>query len=670
MCTGRMAGNGVAPLSSDDGMVIDFEDLAHGSLGEVYEHGSGHRFRSLPGRGTSTETMWIRGIPEKYASKVLHPLNYGRRIVLDRPDGATFTLASLDYAAGRWSESGDATVTGFFSDGSTQSRTIGFSTRTLSTLELGWEHLLSVEINYAGGANEAYGALDNFILGGGGGGDDGGNDGGDGGDDGGGGTSDAIVNFEGSSVGSILSGVYLESGFTFTNYPGRGGTAKEPLQIHGSGQGYASKVLQPSNWGRRIEIIRDGGGVFDLARLDYAAGRWGEAGDFVLTGTFAAGGTQSISGVFTSRQLSTLVLNWMGLTVVSINFAGRINDAYGAIDNLHFQIAGGGGGGDGGSGGGDQDTGGQVRLGSWTVHGNMPVPMMEGQVAELDGSVYLWGGFNSGWTWLSQVHGYRYNTTTGTWSRLADLPAPITHGQAVSHNGKIYLFGGYANNGDFLGNTDKVYVYDPATNNFSHWGTMPYAISGHGAVKDGARVHLLGGHLRDSQNKFTGNSVRHVSIDLSNPGAGWRNEPDVPAGRDHVAAELIGGRIYYFAGQVNDDEYTGVRSELWRYDLAARTWSAGASMPDGGHGHVDQATVVYQGRIISVAGNINGKKLENYSDDVFLYDPANDKWSLLGTVPDWRRGSHVALLGDTLWVFGGGTSYPHANVWSAKLSIV
>ncbi len=121
---------------------------------------------------------------------------------------------------------------------------------------------------------------------------------------------------------------------------------------------------------------------------------------------------------------------------------------------------------------------------------------------------------------------------------------------------------------------------------------------------------------------------------------------------------------------MNDDEYTGVRSELWRYDLATKLWSSGAAMPDGGRGHVDQATVVYNGKIITVAGNINGKVLENYSDEVFMYDPAADTWSLLGTVPDWRRGSHVALINDTLWVFGGGTSYPHANVWSAKLITV
>lgn len=308
-------------------------------------------------------------------------------------------------------------------------------------------------------------------------------------------------------------------------------------------------------------------------------------------------------------------------------------------------------------------------MGEWTLHPDMPVQMMEGGIAELDGRVYLWGGFNNGWTWISQRHGYRYDVANGSWHRVADLPAPVTHGQSISWEGRIYFFGGYANNGDFLGNTDEVWVYDPAADEFSEWGRIPYRISGHGAVLIDTRVHLLGGHLRDGQNQFIGNSTRHVSIDLLNPEAGWRDEPDVPAGRDHVAAEFIDGKIYYFAGQEKDDEYEGVQDEMWAYDVATGLWSERTPMPDGGRGHVDQATVSYGGHIITVAGNINGPVLTNYSDEVFCYDPESDTWTVLGFVPDWRRGVHATIIGETLWVFGGGTSYPRANVWSAPLSV-
>ena len=122
--------------------------------------------------------MWIRGVPEGYASNVLHSTNFGRKFVLDRPDGATFSLERFDYAAGRWPQTGDAIVTGYFAGGASTSVTAKFTNRTLQTLTLDWENLTHVEINHAGGMNDAYGAVDNFVVSSGGGddGDDGGGD--------------------------------------------------------------------------------------------------------------------------------------------------------------------------------------------------------------------------------------------------------------------------------------------------------------------------------------------------------------------------------------------------------------------------------------------------------------------------------------------------------------
>ena len=91
-------------------------------------------------------------------------MNWGRRIVVDRADGATFALSSFDYAAGQWGEAGDATVTGYLANGSTQTSTISFNGRTAQTLALNWSNLARVDVNFAGGVNHAYGSVDNFVF--------------------------------------------------------------------------------------------------------------------------------------------------------------------------------------------------------------------------------------------------------------------------------------------------------------------------------------------------------------------------------------------------------------------------------------------------------------------------------------------------------------------------
>ena len=106
----------------------------------------------------------MHGTGQGFASKMLQSGGWGQKIVVNRADAAAFTISSFDYAAGRWGEAGDATVTGFFANGSSQSTSYSFSGKAAQTLTLNWSTLLRLEINFSGGVNSAYGTLDNFVF--------------------------------------------------------------------------------------------------------------------------------------------------------------------------------------------------------------------------------------------------------------------------------------------------------------------------------------------------------------------------------------------------------------------------------------------------------------------------------------------------------------------------
>lgn len=306
-------------------VVVDFESAAIGQIASGIYTEDGFTFSNRPGGGgTTLQPLVVHGSQQGYAGKVLSTTNWGRRIDIAKDGGGTFDLASFDYAAGRWGEAGDFTVTGTFAAGGTDTRTASFSGKTLATLALDWTGLEMVTVNFSGGVNAAYGAVDNFVFGEG---------------DGGGGDEQVSVDIEPAAVGQIPSGSYTEDGFNFQNLPGDVGATQtlQPLIVHGPSQGYASKVFSTTNWGRRIDVTH-AGESFDIASFDYAAGRWGEAGDIVVRGTFAAGGTITRQVTFNSKTMSTLELDWQDLTLLSINFAGGVNSAYGALDNFVFVV--------------------------------------------------------------------------------------------------------------------------------------------------------------------------------------------------------------------------------------------------------------------------------------------------------------------------------------------
>ena len=78
--------------------------------------------------------------------------------------GQETTVERFDFGAGRWNEPGEFVLTGRFADGSVETRTISFSNRDLVTLELNWENIVSFDLSAAGGVNNAYFAVDNFVF--------------------------------------------------------------------------------------------------------------------------------------------------------------------------------------------------------------------------------------------------------------------------------------------------------------------------------------------------------------------------------------------------------------------------------------------------------------------------------------------------------------------------
>ncbi|MCA1367020.1 hypothetical protein I6F15_06360 [Bradyrhizobium sp. BRP14] len=97
----------------------------------------------------------------------------------------------------------------------------------------------------------------------------------------------------------------------------------------------------------------------------------------------------------------------------------------------------------------------QPGAGQWHSAAPMPSERSEVAVAELDGKIYVVGGFSK----ANDLE--TYDPRADRWSRGAPPPQPLHHAGTVGLNGKLYVIGGYS---DGWTPVASLYEYDPARN--------------------------------------------------------------------------------------------------------------------------------------------------------------------------------------------------------------
>ena len=296
------------------GRAATFEGLAEGSRSDQVVD-AGRRFVALNRFGGSSEVVAF-GRGSGYASGALTTLNWGDTIRVTHADAGTpFSVSTLDLAAGRWGEAGDAVITGVRADGSrTDPVTVGFASRAFSTVQLQMSGIVALDVAFGGGANAVYGAIDNVIFA-----DDDGP------------PPSADITFEDVPVGTYDTITPANGGRVFAS---DGAGRPKPFLVQGTGEGFASTVLTTADWGDTLFV--DPRANSTVASVDVGAGRWGEAGDVTIRGISSVGGDQVRTVSFSGRGLATVELGWRNMIALIFSFGGGVNDASGVIDNVRY----------------------------------------------------------------------------------------------------------------------------------------------------------------------------------------------------------------------------------------------------------------------------------------------------------------------------------------------
>ena len=179
--------------------------------------------------------------------------------------------------------------------------------------------------------------------------------------------------------------------------------------------------------------------------------------------------------------------------------------------------------------------------GSISFSTDNPQPARVSGVSSWNGKIYSFGGTVAPNVYSNKL--YEFDPQTEVWTELAAMPINgETKGEIV--NGKLYVFGGY--NGTA---SNKIDIYDIASDTWETQLTMPFTISGHATAIIGTKIYLVGDYSNlTSLASFetTDNTFTTLASNLT--------------GRRHCAAEGVNGQLIAIGGNTTSSIQSSISS--------------------------------------------------------------------------------------------------------------
>ena len=303
-----------------------------------------------------------------------------------------------------------------------------------------------------------------------------------------------------------------------------------------------------------------------------------------------------------------------------------------------------GGGSDGGSGGpGGTPTAptsptSKVNGGQWSGRAPMIEANSELAVAELNGKLYVLGGYpaNRQTALTVQV----YDIASDSWTLGPSLPQPNNHGMAAGANGKVYLIGGQPTDLSEGPYADTVYELDPGRGTWVEKAKMPTARSSGVAVVHDGRIYVAGGR-----------PPRGSDFAVYDPKSdSWQTLPNLPSQRNHMTGAAIQGRIHIVGGRLGQGLSANMTTVHEVFDPQTGGWTTAAPMLRARSG---MNGVMARG-CFHVWG---GEGPAGMFADHDSYDPRNNQWTALNDMPIPVHGVYgSAFVDGVIWASGGGTN--------------
>jgi N-acetylneuraminic acid mutarotase len=281
----------------------------------------------------------------------------------------------------------------------------------------------------------------------------------------------------------------------------------------------------------------------------------------------------------------------------------------------------------------------------WSTRAQLLEPYSEIAVAEVNGKIYVLGGYPSTRRYVDTVQ--VYDPALDTWESSVPLPQPMHHTVAIGVDGVLYVLGGeisdngLANQGIYI---DTVYAFDPSTATWTQKASMPTARSAGGAAVVDGKIYVAGGRPPHGSDFAMYDPIADA----------WTVLPNLPTQRNHLAVGALDGKVYVFGGRFGGSVGSEMTDIVEVFDPATGAWARAASMlsPRAGLNGVTARGCFY-----SFGGEGNASDPRGIFEQNEVYDPRTDSWMSLEPIPTPVHGvTGAAYVGGWIHLPGGGIS--------------
>jgi len=264
--------------------------------------------------------------------------------------------------------------------------------------------------------------------------------------------------------------------------------------------------------------------------------------------------------------------------------------------------------------------------GNWMASGilrSLPYDFSSGAVVSKGSDAYLFGSYNN-------TYAYKYDSLTDTYTQLTNTPHILNNGDAAIIGDNVYIFGGTT---DYEA---KAYKYDTLTDTYTALTDIPYKFTGGRVVAHETDIYLFG----SATSGYYRNAYKYDTLTDT-----YTQLTDIPYDFYSGALALVGDYIYLIG---SGSYYDGTRN--YRYNISNNNYTSRASLQYKRYGK--DATVV--GTDIYLFG----ANQDYYLDRCYKYNTLTNTYTELAKLPTNRyvSGSREALLGNKIYIFGGGNT--------------
>jgi N-acetylneuraminic acid mutarotase len=279
-------------------------------------------------------------------------------------------------------------------------------------------------------------------------------------------------------------------------------------------------------------------------------------------------------------------------------------------------------------------------MGAWITKAGLIHSRSEVAVAELNGKMYVLGGYADGN--VAQPLNEEYDPISDTWRERAPLARGGNHIAAVGFEGKLYAIGGFSeqNANAFA----DVSAYDPITDQWSSLAPLPQPLGSMAVVAVDGVIHAMGGATGTNADTRHTVTVHYIYDPHTNK---WTNSTALPAPREHFDLIALNSTLYAIGGRI--ENYSQNLQTVLSLDLQTKdaNWRTLALMPVARSG--TQAAVL-SGKIFV----FGGEKFGGVFNNTEMFDPATERWSELTPMPVGRHGTGAVTLGKMIFIPAGG----------------